>query len=371
MELKEQRVQNSACIDSAESRLKKAKGLQKRTTPEFITELQPNEIFVFGSNLKGMHGGGAAYIAYRKFGAIMGQGVGLQGQSYGIPTMQGGVETIRPYVDEFIQFAKEHPTLTFLVTRSWFHRRGDCSAIREGSRRREYRAATRLVTTKCSQEEMMQKKIWIISAILIVCGLPLLTSCSKDETDDEQPPQKVTRWECILFGSYPANEVVSGSFYAVDDYALVEGDVITDAALYSQLEQAAWTDDDTEIGGKRYHRLNGAGAVSCSTNREQHYRWTDTEKWHYFAYAPIKWRILKQTGDKAVLLADRMPDTCPFNDIYKDTSWSDCSLRQCASMAERGVSQPGLYGTGEKRHRGDGCQERPQLLFRYRLWPRH
>ena len=90
---------------------------QKRTTPEFITSLEPNEIFVFGSNLKGMHGGGAAYIAYRKFGAIMGQGVGLQGQSYAIPTMQGGVETIRPYVDEFIQFAKQHPTLTFLVTR--------------------------------------------------------------------------------------------------------------------------------------------------------------------------------------------------------------------------------------------------------------
>ncbi len=100
---------------------------QKRTTPEFlqgkrttserITELQPNEIFVFGSNLAGMHGGGAALIAYRKFDAIMGQGVGLQGQSYGIPTMQGGVETIRPYVDEFIQFAKEHSDLTFLVTR--------------------------------------------------------------------------------------------------------------------------------------------------------------------------------------------------------------------------------------------------------------
>ena len=90
---------------------------QKRTTPERITSLQPNEIFVFGSNLRGMHGGGAAYIAYRKFGAIMGQGVGLQGQSYGIPTMQGGVETIRPYVDDFIEFAKQHPELTFLVTR--------------------------------------------------------------------------------------------------------------------------------------------------------------------------------------------------------------------------------------------------------------
>ena len=89
----------------------------KRTTPERITTLQPGEIFVFGSNLEGMHGGGAAYLAYRQFGAIMGQGVGLQGQSYGIPTMQGGVETIRPYVDEFILFAKAHPELTFLVTR--------------------------------------------------------------------------------------------------------------------------------------------------------------------------------------------------------------------------------------------------------------
>jgi len=90
---------------------------QKRTTPEFITELQPGEIFVFGSNLQGMHAGGAAYVAHRNFGAIWGQGVGLQGQSYGIPTMQGGVETVRPYVNEFIQFAKDHPELTFLVTR--------------------------------------------------------------------------------------------------------------------------------------------------------------------------------------------------------------------------------------------------------------
>ena len=90
---------------------------QKRTTPEFITHLEPNEIFVFGSNLRGLHGGGAARIANLKFGAIIGQGVGLHGQSYAIPTMQGGVETIRPYVDEFIDFAKQHPELTFLVTR--------------------------------------------------------------------------------------------------------------------------------------------------------------------------------------------------------------------------------------------------------------
>jgi hypothetical protein len=86
-------------------------------TPERITELKPNEIFVFGSNLAGAHGGGAARLAYNRFGAIWGHGVGLQGQSYAIPTMQGGVETIKPYVDEFIRFAKQHLEQKFLVTK--------------------------------------------------------------------------------------------------------------------------------------------------------------------------------------------------------------------------------------------------------------
>lgn len=88
-----------------------------RVSPDNIQSLQPNEVFVFGSNLSGSHGGGAALVAYRKFGAIWGQGVGLQGQSYGIPTMHGGVEKIKPYVDEFIAFARQHQDLVFLVTR--------------------------------------------------------------------------------------------------------------------------------------------------------------------------------------------------------------------------------------------------------------
>ena len=91
--------------------------MKTQFSPDFITELKENEIFVFGSNLEGMHGGGAARLAYDKFGAIWGQGVGLQGQSYGIPTMHGGIDAIKPYVDEFIGFAKSHPELTFLVTR--------------------------------------------------------------------------------------------------------------------------------------------------------------------------------------------------------------------------------------------------------------
>lgn len=88
-----------------------------RYTPERISQLGPNEIFVFGSNLGGFHGGGAARAAMDRFGAVWGQGVGLQGQSYAIPTMQGGVETIKPYVDEFIAFAQSRPDLFFYVTR--------------------------------------------------------------------------------------------------------------------------------------------------------------------------------------------------------------------------------------------------------------
>lgn len=92
---------------------KKKKG---RVTPEWIDDLQENQVFVFGSNLAGMHGGGAARVARLRFGAVMGNGVGMQGRSYAIPTMQGGTKTIRPYVNDFIAYAKEHPELTFLVT---------------------------------------------------------------------------------------------------------------------------------------------------------------------------------------------------------------------------------------------------------------
>lgn len=95
----------------------KTGGTLGRFTPEMIRELAPNEIFVFGSNLGGFHGGGAARAAMNLFGAVWGQGVGLQGQSYAIPTMQGGVETIKPYVDEFIRFAQSRPDLYFYVTR--------------------------------------------------------------------------------------------------------------------------------------------------------------------------------------------------------------------------------------------------------------
>lgn len=86
-------------------------------TPERITSLLENEIFVFGSNLEGSHGGGAARLAYERFGAVWGLGTGIQGQSYAIPTMHGGVEQIEPYVEGFMDYAFHHRELTFYVTR--------------------------------------------------------------------------------------------------------------------------------------------------------------------------------------------------------------------------------------------------------------
>lgn len=86
-------------------------------TPDHITKLGPDDIFVFGSNLRGMHTGGAAHTAVKLFGAKMGQGVGIQGQSYAIPTMQGGIDTIKPYVDQFIDLAREWDQNTFYVTK--------------------------------------------------------------------------------------------------------------------------------------------------------------------------------------------------------------------------------------------------------------
>ena len=88
---------------------------QNRVTPQSIEKLYKNEIFVFGSNSEGNHTGGAARLALY-WGAIMGEGVGLKGQTYAIPTMFSTTRYIKEYVEEFIAFAKEHPELTFLVT---------------------------------------------------------------------------------------------------------------------------------------------------------------------------------------------------------------------------------------------------------------
>jgi hypothetical protein len=80
------------------------------------------EVFVFGSNLQGIHGAGAAKYAVQHFGAILRQGIGRQGNSYAIPTKWSPYSTlpldrIQPYVNDFLTYASEHPDDVFMVTR--------------------------------------------------------------------------------------------------------------------------------------------------------------------------------------------------------------------------------------------------------------
>lgn len=96
--------------------------MENRVASDNIDTLYAGQIFVFGSNLAGKHGAGAAKLAYDRFGAVWGQGVGLQGQSYGVPTKYANVwqtlpiGNIAPFVNDLIKFAAENPDKTFLVT---------------------------------------------------------------------------------------------------------------------------------------------------------------------------------------------------------------------------------------------------------------
>jgi hypothetical protein len=89
-------------------------------TPENITHLEPNQIFVYGANEKGVHGAGAAKLALR-WGAKMGQ-YGLVGQTYGIPTKDKKIQTlpldkIQVHVHDFLALAFSHQEYEFLLTK--------------------------------------------------------------------------------------------------------------------------------------------------------------------------------------------------------------------------------------------------------------
>ena len=87
-----------------------------RVTPEHISTLEPDEIFVFGSNREGQHWGGAARFAYDHFGAEWGVGEGINGQCYALPTMDGDLRKLRKAVNNFIDVAEFNNHIRFLVT---------------------------------------------------------------------------------------------------------------------------------------------------------------------------------------------------------------------------------------------------------------
>jgi hypothetical protein len=87
-----------------------------------ITSLEPNQVFVFGSNLGGRHMAGAAFQAKHQFGAEDGIGEGLTGQCYAFPTLDANLqkrtdEQLGWSVKEFYRVARENPSRQFLLTK--------------------------------------------------------------------------------------------------------------------------------------------------------------------------------------------------------------------------------------------------------------
>ena len=104
--------------------------------------------------------------------------------------------------------------------------------------------------------------------------------------DERLPGGSKTTWDCVYFGQYPKSEV-SGEIF----------------------DKAEWINDETLIEGKRYKRIK-----------------TDTDC-RYFIYEPLKWRIIEKNDDQAVLLADQIIDSGPYNFEAVDVNWEDSDLR--------------------------------------------
>ena len=147
------------------------------------------------------------------------------------------------------------------------------------------------------------------------------------EADERSPSGLKTTWSCVWFGRYPSAEVVDDGWDAVDGYALREGDVIRDGALYERLSRADWQGDRVALDGVSYLRVGLDSAPSEARAREQHYGWEYDRPWHYFAISPMRWRVLDLREGKALLLADRMPDCVPFHGADEEVAWQDCTLR--------------------------------------------
>lgn len=125
-------------------------------------------IFVFGSNEAGKHGAGAAHHALKCHGAVYNQGIGLQGNSWGIPTKDSNLKTldlstINRYVRDFIEFAKSNPDKKFFVTRIGCGLAGyqDCDIARMFNRAPDncylpsgWRARCLIVCSKCMKDDL-------------------------------------------------------------------------------------------------------------------------------------------------------------------------------------------------------------------------
>ena len=169
-----------------------------------------------------------------------------------------------------------------------------------------------------------------------------------------------TTWSCVYFGSYPSAEVVDHAWSAVDEYALQDGDVILDDALFDRLEaldEEAWQNDAAVLDGVSYLRVTdeyaqGTSGDAQEINRdvqdggEQHYRKELSRPYHYFLISPIRWRVLDIQDGQALLLADRMPDCVPFHAADEDVCWGESTLRSWLNGYDGSANLQGIDYSG-------------------------
>ena len=165
------------------------------------------------------------------------------------------------------------------------------------------------------------------------------------EPDPSSPSGQKTTWSCVYFGAYPSAEVTDSKWDSVDDYALRDGDLVRDDALYARLESADWQNGPVEMDGFLYLRA-GLDSAPATGSREQHYTWDYSRPWHYFRIQPIRWRVLDIQENMAMLLADRMPDSVPFHAEDAETTWSRSTLRSWLNGYGAEANDPGIDYTG-------------------------
>ena len=143
--------------------------------------------------------------------------------------------------------------------------------------------------------------------------------------------QKVT-WDCIYFGSYPQREVIAdeSSYDAIyKRYYNRDTDIIEDADLYAQLQNATGWDSNGDItmNGSKYRRMKKGDATYGTSEDNAYYNWKDSSSYHYFKYEPIKWRVLDVNGSDAFLLADRALDDQRYNKEGESVTWEKSTMR--------------------------------------------
>lgn len=136
-------------------------------------------------------------------------------------------------------------------------------------------------------------------------------------------------WDCIWFGTFPQTELTPSN------------------DVYATLEQAAWDErGDTEVDGVRYRRISRGDA----TNAKQWSR--NSAAWRYFRHEAVRWRILRQNGDEALVVSDIALDCRPYHVERTSVTWATCSLRSwlngygaSANQARIDYSSTGFCGT--------------------------